>query len=330
MVDAIRIIQNKKKIMKIKINKRITIMLSLVIMMIGLNSCIKEHVAKETVFSNLQDHVDIVQSGLTNFSTSSIGFNNGDTNAVTLIINLASVNLPSAPVNVTIGVDPTQIDAYNAANGTSYVLLPTNLYSIGSTKLTIPAGQQFAQTTVSFYKDSTLDPSVSYMLPISVTDASGKLLTGNLNTIYYHIIGNPLAGKYLQNFYRWNKTTDTTTAPNSTVFTDKPVIISPASATSLVLPESYIHTFIPGGSVTLSFSNNAGLISNFAVSLDDATQSGLTTGGFKVITAPVLVQATLVGTQATHYAGTTIRIFTVLQNSTPAIRTLIDQFVKQP
>jgi hypothetical protein len=34
------------------------------------------------------------------------------------------------------------------------------------------------------------------MLPLTITDASGKNLSGNQNTVYYHIIGNPLAGKY--------------------------------------------------------------------------------------------------------------------------------------
>ncbi len=315
--------------MKIKLNKLLGLIIAGVFL-ISFNSCLKNSLPKETDFSHLQDHVDIVGGGLTNFTKASIGFNNGDTTTVTLIINLASVNLPSSPVDVTIGIDAAQIDSYNAANGTSYVAAPTDIYSIGATKLTIPAGQQFAQTTISFYKDS-VDPAVSYMLPISITDASGKSLTSNLNTMYYHIIGNPLAGNYLQDFYRWNGTTDTTTAPNSTVFTDQPVVISPVSATSLLLPESYIQTFVGSSAgVTLSFSNNSGVLSNFSVSLDAGTQSGLTTGGFVVKTAPVLVQATVVGDQSTHFAGTTIRIFTVLQNSTPAIRTLIDQFVKQP
>ena len=315
--------------MKIILNKWIGILTGL-ILLVNLNSCIKDKgYALETDFSSLQDHVDIVGSGLTNFTSASIGFNNGDTTTVTLTITLASVNLPSAPVKVTIGVDAAQVASYNAANGTDYVIAPTDIYSIATTSLTIPAGQQYVQTTVSFYKDS-VDPATSYMLPISITDASGKLLTGNLNTMYYHIIGNPLAGNYLQDFHRWNGTTDTTTAPNSSNYYGNPIVISPVSATSLLLPEDYIQTFVGSANgVTLSFSNNAGVLSNFSVFLDAATQSGLTTGGFKVMTAPVLVQATVVGDQSTHYAGSTFRIYTVLQNSTPAIRTLIDQFVKQ-
>ena len=44
------------------------------------------------------------------------------------------------------------------------------------------------------------------MLPISITDASGKSLTSNQNTIYFHIIGNPLAGPYNVAGTRYNYT----------------------------------------------------------------------------------------------------------------------------
>src|SRR5690348_2401366 len=181
-------------------------------MIIGFSSCIKNRLPLETDFSGLQDHVVIVGGGLTNFTNANVGFNNGDTTTVTLIVNLASVNLPSSPLKVTIGVDAAQMNSYNSANGTSYVLFDNSAYSIASTSLTIPAGQQYAETTVSFYK-SGVDPTVSYMLPLSITDASGKQLTGNLNTIFYHFIGNPLAGNYTWNFTRWS-TPDSTTAPD--------------------------------------------------------------------------------------------------------------------
>jgi hypothetical protein len=48
------------------------------------------------------------------------------------------------------------------------------------------------------------------MAPISIVDASGKGLSANLNTVYFHTIGNPLAGQYSYDFYRWN-VADTTT-----------------------------------------------------------------------------------------------------------------------
>ena len=166
------------------------------LLLVDLTSCIKDTAFKgETDFSGLQDHVLIVKGGVANFSASNIAFNNGDTTTVTLTLNLASVDLPTSDVKVTIAVDAPKVDDYNASTGKSFQLAPPSAYSIGTTTITIPAGQQFATTTVSFYKDQ-FDPAVSYILPISITDASGKGLSSNQNTIYYNVIGNPLAGLY--------------------------------------------------------------------------------------------------------------------------------------
>ena len=318
--------------MKININKSIKLLAAFAVV-IGLSSCLKEKgFVNETDFSGLQDHVTIDKGGLTNFSAASVGFNSGDTTKINLIVNLASVDLPKSSVPVTIGIDAAKIATYNAANGTNYVLPPASAYTLASNKVTIPAGQQYAQTTISFFK-GVLDPATSYLIPVSIMDASGKALTSNFNTIYYHIIGNPLAGNYTQDFYRWNGTADTTTAPNSTVTTNVPIVISPVSGNSLLLPESYIQTFVgKSNGVILSFnisgSGSTTSFSSFAVSLDNATTTGLTAGGFKVISAPILVESNIVGNLSTHFAGSTFRIFTVLQNSSPALRTLIDQFTK--
>lgn len=183
-------------------------------MIIGFSSCIKNKIPLETDLSKLQDHVVIIKGGLTNFSQDNVGFNNGDTTTVTLIVNLASANLPSSPLKVTIGVDASKVDSYNSSTGKSFVLAPTDAYTIASTVITIPAGQQYAQTTVSFYKPA-LDPSLSYLLPISITDASGKQLSDNLNTIYYNIIGNPLAGTYSDVGYFYHPTGPRTEGPTT-------------------------------------------------------------------------------------------------------------------
>ena len=74
------------------------------------------------------------------------------------------------------------------------VAFAANMYKIVNPVVTIPAGQHYAQVTVQVYSKNGFDPALSYMLPVSIIDASGKNLSGNLNTVYYHVIGNPLAG----------------------------------------------------------------------------------------------------------------------------------------
>ncbi len=241
-------------------------------MIIGFSSCIKNKIPLETDFSGLQDHVDIVKGGLTYYSSAGVIFAGTDTVNMTLIVNLASVNLPSAPVKVTIGVDAAKIAAYNAANNTSFQQVPEGSYNIASTVLTIPAGQQYAQTTISFYSDA-LDPSVSYMLPVSITDASGKALTANLNTAYYHIIGNPIAGTYEQYFSRWLAADSTGGSGTANYYNADfgPVTFSPVSptevqVTSLAFGETDVIDFV---------DNGGGNLTDFSVSfLDQADLAG--------------------------------------------------------
>jgi uncharacterized protein DUF1735 len=321
---------NKKNSMRYKLLKLSTIFTS-ALLILGLGSCVKS--AKDfTDLSKTSDLVILMNSGTGNFKASNLLVNTAspDTLKKTVMADLASATSNSGPVTVTIGVDNSAIAAYNSANGTNFQPFPANAFKFVSNTITIPGGQQHYGTTDVWIFQNKLDPTISYMLPVSITDGGGKNLSSNQNTIYYNVIGNPLAGNYKQDFFRWNGTSDTTTAPNSTVFTNQPIIIAPVTATSVLLPESYLQTFVGStAGITLSFTNNNGVLSNFSVSLDATTQAGLSNGGFTVVTPPKLVGYQIVGNAATHYAGSTFRVFMVLLNSTPATRTVIDQFVKQ-
>jgi len=262
-------------------------------MIIGFSSCIKNRLPLETDFSHLQDHVGIIKGGLTNFGAANFSFFGADSVTLTLIVNLESANLPSSPLKVTIGVDAAKLDSYNSANGTSYTIAPSNSYIIGSTTLTIPAGQQFAETTVTFIA-ADLDPTISYMLPISIMDASGKQLTGNLNTIYYHIIGNPIAGIYTWNFTRWSDPDTTTHSPDGNSFTGGEAIFVPDDKTTVEVPSGY---YI-GPRYVISFDNIGGVLSNFNVILNPDDVATMANAGVIVTKGPIIMIADPI---AKHY-----------------------------
>ena len=46
------------------------------------------------------------------------------------------------------------------------------------------------------YNPRRIDKSKLYLLPISIVDAQGVKISSNNGTIYFNIIGNPLAGNY--------------------------------------------------------------------------------------------------------------------------------------
>lgn len=283
-----------------------------------------------TDLSKTSDFVILTGAGTGNFKASNVLVNTSspDTVKKTVTVELASANSNSGPITVTLGVDNSVIAAYNAANGTNFQPFPTNAFKIVNTTVTIPGGLEHYATTPVWIFQNKLDPSVSYILPVAITDAGGKTLSGNQNVIYYNIIGNPLAGDYLQSFYRWNGTTDTTTAPNSTVFVDEPATVVPITATTVLLPEDYLETFV-GVGVNLSFTNTNGVLTNPTVSIDQASMDAIKAGGFTITSGPKLVGYQIVGNASTKYKGSRFRIYLSLLNSTPAIRTTINEFVKQ-
>jgi hypothetical protein len=331
-VDALielTIITNKKKnIMKYSpLKSKVFFAFACLLFMIA--SCVKEREGF-TDLTKTSDLVILTGAGTGNFKASNVLVNTSspDTIKKTVTAVLASNNSNNTSVTVTIGLDNASIAAYNAANGTNFQPFPTNAFKIVSNTITIRGGLEHTGTTEVWIFQNKLDPSVSYILPVAITDAGGKALSSNQNIIYYNVIGNPLAGNYLQDFFRWNGTTDTTTAPNSTVFTNEPTIVAPITATTVLLPEDYLETFV-GVGVNLTITNTNGVLTNPVVSLDAASTAAIIAGGFTIVTAPKLVGYKIVGTASTKYAGSTFRIYTVLLNSTGATRTVIDNFVKQ-
>jgi hypothetical protein len=331
MVDAIikNVLNTKYKIeiMTYKYLKNIILPISAFAMLV-IASCTKS-VKDYTDFTKTTPSVVLLNGGLTNYAASA--YNRGsDTVNLTVTVDLASVSGLSSPLTVNIGVDNAVLTAYNASNPQpGYVALPAANFKLLSTALTIPAGQHYATTTLQVYTQG-LDPAVSYMTPISIIDAGGKPLSSNLNTLYFHTIGNPLAGPYEWNYKRWSGTTDTTTAKTGTV---QIVSISPIGPTDLGFPEGYINQFIdPAAVMTLDFTNNAGVLSNFTGFLDSKYQKEITDpAGFggSIITSSTLVGYSIVGNASTKYAGSTFRYYTALKNNSGGIRTLIDNFVKQ-
>ncbi len=178
------------------------------------SSCLKDN-SHFVDFSKGGTFVDFPLGGFANFSSEAITEAAGsDPNgSVTrkFAVNVASVNLPTAPTTVTIGIgDANDVATINKLqSNVIYTLMPANAYVLAATKVTIPAGQQYAETSVTIYKN-LLDPSLSYVLPVKITDGGGQKISANLNVLYYHVIGNDFAGADVWDYYRYN---NFTTAP---------------------------------------------------------------------------------------------------------------------
>jgi hypothetical protein len=118
--------------------------------------------------------------------------------SVEVSLGAASLYL-STPVQVSVSAQQASLDAYNAANGTNYVLLPAADYAIQNNgTITIPPGKNLVNFSVSFY-GSSIDFTQSYALPLTITGATGggSVVASNLN-VYVLIItpANAYSGNY--------------------------------------------------------------------------------------------------------------------------------------
>jgi hypothetical protein len=167
-----------------------------------------------------------------------------------------------------VGVDDAKRVAYNGMGGVQFDPQPDSTYLMGPTTMTIKAGFRLATFMVIYYPKK-IDPTRTYMLPISLTDASGITISGNLATIYFHIVGNLLAGSYSQEWIRYNNSTGTgTPAYDEDV---SPGIFVPISPTEISVTSGTGVTYF------LSFTNNnppgghdLSLLTDFSLYMDPA------------------------------------------------------------
>jgi Domain of unknown function (DUF1735) len=201
-----------------------------------------------------------------------------------IAINIASPQVLDYPVTVTLKIDASLLTKYNGTSGnTQLSLLPDTTYNFSTSTVTIPAGHRIARLPIKIYPGK-IDPTISYGLPISVVNAKGPngqnlLVSSNAGVAFYAFIGNPIAGPYSREWIRYNSATQTGTPAfdqtTNTLFTAiSPTEISVDSGT--------------GVTYLLSFDNNNGTLSNFHLTLDQAsvTQAGITiSGGPTIVTA---------------------------------------------
>lgn len=282
-----------------------------------LNSCIKNSRSGETDFSQLKPVVLIPEGGLNAFGAAALTFPGGDpVDTAYFHVNYAATNVAPSDETITLAVDQAALQAYNATSSIQYALFPDSIYSFTSTSVTVKKGNNYTgNIPVVVYPDK-IDPTKSYMLPISIKGGpAGSTVSGNFGTIYYHVIGNPIAGTY--NTYRWRRwnAADSSGAP---AYDQQlgPTVFAPDDPTTVEVGSGYYN----GPRYVITFTNNGGVLSNFSVSLNPADLTTWPGVGISLTSGPTIMAADPVNG---FYQFT----YTVSSGGNP--RTLIDTYSKQ-
>jgi hypothetical protein len=297
--------------------KKIFLILTLVA--IGLSGCLKDPRAVD--LADAGNIVNMPLSGVANFGRDAVL---SDPDTIKFAVDYATAN-PNKALTVTLAVDTTLVASYNAANpAIKFLAMPANAYTFTQTTVSIPAGAQYAFTTIIFNK-SVLDPSKSYMLPVKIASAQGVPISSNFGVHYYHVVGNDFAGTWRQTFRRWNAS-DSTSAPlNGASFANQPTTFVPISPTEFTVKSGYANYLV---SYDVTFTKNAdGTYSNFAVQILPSDDAVLTTNLITLAQQPVFLPSPPNATSYT-YAQAIKLFYFQWEAATSSTRYLVDQYYK--
>ncbi len=174
--------------------------------MLFMASCVKNRNDGAVDFSQLTPTVLIPEGGLSHFSAQAIVFPGTDAlDSTSFRINYAAKTVAPSDVTVTFAVNDAARVQYNIDHPTGqYDKMPDSVYKFTATTAVVKAGQSYSAAIPLYIYPNKLNVSKSYMLPITITSASGVNISTNFGTVYWHIIGNPLAGDYQDYGQRFN------------------------------------------------------------------------------------------------------------------------------
>jgi hypothetical protein len=267
---------------------------AILIVTLGLGSCLKKadmNIDPDKTTANIvtlqfieNGSGSTINSGMQYFSGGALTYSaSHDADTADYNVNLAGPTTLGGDLNVTVAVDPTKVLDNYASDSIPYELMPDSLYHLVSTTATVKAGERIAHMQVIFYP-SKINPTKSYMLPLVVKDASGQTISANYSTIYFHVIGNPIAGAYNWDFYRYNNL-DGTGAPAGGSFLGDVTVFSPVNPTQVKVPTGYYVQ----PNFLITFKNTNGVLSDFtAVIAPDELKGAYTDNGITIVAGPFI------------------------------------------
>lgn len=171
--------------MKIKNNHRnhlslVSLVVMVVYLLLSVTGCDNKDYSKDSPFDN-GVYIDAAEvKDVANFT-----FNNLRQTAQQQIS--AVLAYPSEQdIEVNFRVDPSLISHYNARLGSNYTILDTKYYKFSTQHVVIPKGEINSNTvTIDFFDLTDLEIDTSFLLPVTIDQASGVGILDGSRTICY-------------------------------------------------------------------------------------------------------------------------------------------------
>ena len=177
---------------KFSIKSKVILGLVLLVAASSLSSCLKNG-QYYINFADVSASIDLPLSAANSNGPVEFDYDSTTTSAsIPVYVNVASPSVLSKAVTATVAIDSAYLTSYNAANGTSYILLPSAAYKVSTLSLTVPAGQRLdsANVTFDFTKVDITDATKAYVLPFTITSASIPIEQWNHLMLYVTVPSN--------------------------------------------------------------------------------------------------------------------------------------------
>ncbi len=267
--------------------------LPFLLMIVGMSSCLDANDANipnsssssfiELIY-NEGDATTTINSGLNYFANAALLLSpDKEKDTITFIVSLQGASPLSRDLTVNAIIDDSKLNANIANDKINYLPLPDSLYDFINQTAVIKAGERHAIFQIAVYP-SKIDFGQNYGLPITATNDGDVVTSSNYGHIYFHMIGNPIAGAYKHDFIRYSNPAGTG-SPDGTSFYGEAAIFSPADPTTIHVPTGYYD----GANYFITFTNNNGTLSNFKAVIDPASVSGAwATAGIVITSGPTI------------------------------------------
>lgn len=256
-----------------------------------------------------------INSGLQYFSGSTLLYPPSDAvDTINFQVTLNGPSTLSSDLTVSLVPDWAAIADNFSNDKITYEKMPDSLYKVITSSVTIKAGTRVAYAKMVVYPFK-IDPTKSYMAPIAPTAASIGT-SANFGHIYFHTVGNPMAGSYTWDYYRYNAQTNPTFPAGASGFIGHQTSFLPVNPTTVAVKTGYI-----GPNYLITFNNASGVLSNFKAVIDPAMINDyFTVSAVSITTQPVI-------SVSSDYKKIKIN-YVVWNNNAGAYRNITDVYTK--
>jgi hypothetical protein len=260
---------------------------------LGLTSCLKEdkmNIDPENTTPNVltlqwieAGSGSTINSGMQYFAGGTLLYPaSHEADTATFSVQLSGAATLDHDINLKVGLDDSKLLVNYPNDSIEYEAMPDSLYEFINDSYTLQAGERVATFQVIFFP-AKIDPTKNYMLPVTVVENGGVDVSQNYGHIFFHTIGNPLAGAYFWDYIRYNSQgQDPTQGP--TGWEGDETSFTPVSGTVVKVPTGYYTQ----PDYLISFKDDgAGNLTDFAAVIDPAQIADyFTAGGVAIIAGP--------------------------------------------